>query len=384
MREVAVIGIGMSKWGECWRSSLRNLFVEAAREALKDAGVSKIDSLVVGCMSGGLFNGQEHIGPLCADYLGMKGIPATRVESACASGGVAFRTGYLEVASGASNFVMVAGVEKMTDVSGDQATRALAAASDFEYEAYNGITFPGLYAMIARAHMERYGTTREQLALVSVKNHDNGLKNPRAQFHLKLDVNAVLRSVMVADPLHLLDCSPITDGAAALILCPVEEARRLGKPVIKIRGIGHATDCLALAQRAELTRFEAAARAAEKAYGMAGVGPKEIDFAEVHDCFSIAEICAVEALGFCEAGQGGKFTQEGHTALGGSKPINTSGGLKSKGHPVGASGVAQIVELVEQLRGTAGQRQLPKARRGLAQIMGGTCASSVVSILEKA
>ncbi|MBI5238994.1 MAG: thiolase domain-containing protein, partial [Elusimicrobia bacterium] len=257
-------------------------------------------------------------------------------------------------------------------------------AADYEYEAYNGATFPALYAMMARAHMEKYGTTREQLAMVASKNHDNGLLNPRAQFRMKVSVVDVLNSVKVAEPLNLLDCSPITDGAAAVVLAPKELAVKLKKkPLVTVAGVGQATDVMALAQREDITRLEAAELAACRAYKMAGKTPKDIDFAEVHDCFTIAEICAVEALGFCKKGQGGKFTEQGHTALKGSKPINTSGGLKSKGHPVGATGVAQIVELVEQLRGSAGERQLGKARCGLAQNMGGTCASSVVSILTR-
>lgn len=382
MRPVAVIGVGLSPWGELWRSSLRDLFAQAALKAIKDSGAPRIDSLLVGCMSGGLFNSQEHLGSLVADYTGLKGVPATRVESACASGGVAFRQGVLEVASGASDFVLVGGVEKMTDLSGDGATFALSTAADFDYEAYQGATFPALYALMAHSHMEKYGTTREQLAMVASKNHDNGLLNPNAQFRMKVSVEDVLRSVMVAEPLRLLDCSPITDGAAAVVLAPVELAVKLKKgPLVKVLGVGQATDTIALAQRKDITRLEAAELAAQRAYKMAGKAPKDIDFAEVHDCFTIAEICAVEALGFCKPGAGGKFTEQGHTALKGSKPINTSGGLKSKGHPVGATGVAQIVELVEQLRGAAGERQLPKARVGLAQNMGGTCGSSVVSIL---
>ena len=384
MRPVAVIGVGMSPWGEMWRSSLRDLFAQAALAAIKDAGAPRIDSLVVGCMSGGLFNSQEHLGSLLADYAGLKGVPATRVESACASGGAAFRTGFLEVASGASDFVLVGGVEKMTDVSGDGATFALGTAADYEYESYQGATFPALYAMMARAHMDRYGTTREQLAMVAAKNHDNGLLNPRAQFRQKVTVDAVLNSVMVADPLHLLDCSPITDGAAAVVLAPKELAVKLKKkPLITVSGIGQATDTIALAQRKDIARLEATELAAERAYKMAGKTPKDIDFAEVHDCFTIAELCAIEALGFCKRGEAGRFTEAGHTALKGRKPVNTSGGLKSKGHPVGATGVAQIVELVEQLRGAAGERQLAKARCGLAQNMGGTCGSAVVSILTR-
>jgi acetyl-CoA C-acetyltransferase len=382
MRPVAVIGVGLSPWGELWRSSQRDLFAQAALAAIKDSGAPRIDSLLVGCMSGGLFNSQEHVGSLVADYSGLKGVPATRVESACASGGAAFRAGFLEVASGASDYVLVGGVEKMTDLSGDGVAFALSTASDYDYEAYQGATFPALYAMMARCHMERYGTTREQLAMVAAKNHEHGLLNPNAQFRMKVSVEDVLNSVLVADPLRLLDCSPVTDGAAAVVLAPAESAAKLKQgPLVKVLGIGQATDAIALAQREDITRLEATELAARRAYQMAGKGPQDIDFAEVHDCFTIAEIMAVEALGFCERGQGGRFTEDGHTALKGRKPVNTSGGLKSKGHPVGATGVAQIVELVEQLRGAAGKRQLSRARCGLAQNMGGTCGSSVVSIL---
>jgi acetyl-CoA C-acetyltransferase len=383
MLDVAVIGVGMIKWGELWDKSLRSLFVEASLKAIEDAGVDRIDSMYVGCMSSGLFVGQEHLGPLMADYLGVNPIPATRVESACASGGVAFRQGLLDVASGMSEIVLVGGVEKMMDVDGGGATFALATAADQEYEVYNGVTFPGLYAMMARAHMDRYGTTREQLAQVSVKNHENGSKNPNAQYPFKVTIEQVINSVMVSDPLRILDCSPITDGAAAVIICPLETAKNLTKkPVVRVSGSGHATDTIAVHQRKDITYLAAAEIAAKNAYGMAGVGPNDIHLAEVHDCFTIAEICAIEALGFVEKGKGGVATQNGETAIGGRIPINTSGGLKSKGHPVGATGVAQICEITEQLRGESGERQVEGATRGLAQNMGGTCASSLVHILE--
>jgi acetyl-CoA C-acetyltransferase len=383
MIDVAVIGVGMIKWGELWDKSLRAMFVEASLNAIDDAGVDRIDSMYVGCMSSGLFVGQEHIAPLMADYLGVCPIPATRVESACASGGMAFRQGLIDVASGMSEIVLVGGVEKMTDVDGAAATFALSTAADQEYEVFNGVTFPGLYAMMARAHMHRYGTTREQLASVSVKNHKNGAKNPYAQFRMEVTVEQVLGSTMVADPLTILDCSPITDGAAAVVLCPLEMARKVAKgPVVKVAGTGQATDAMAVHQREDITRLAATEIAAEKAYRMAGVGPTDIDLAEVHDCFTIAEICAIEALGFVERGKGGLATESGETEIGGRIPVNTSGGLKSKGHPVGATGVAQVCEVVEQLRGEAGERQVEGARRGLTQNMGGTCASSVVHILE--
>ncbi|MEW5807476.1 MAG: thiolase domain-containing protein [Acidobacteriota bacterium] len=383
MREVAIIGVGMQKWGELWEKSLRNIFVEAALAAIDDAGIDRIDAMYVGCMSGGLFAGQEHLGSLLADYLGVAPIPAVRVESACASGGIALRQGFIDVASGMSDIVLVGGVEKMTDVSGDGATYALATAADQEYEVFHGVTFPGLYAMIAREHMRRYRTTREQLALVAVKNHENGLNNPNAQYQQKVNVDEVINSTMIADPLTVLDCSPITDGAACVILSPIEMAFKLSKnlPVV-ISGSGHATDTIGLYDRQDLTAFNATSRAAEMAYKMAGVKPDEIDLAEVHDCFTIAEICIIEALGFVDRGKGGEATKSGLTAIGGKIPINTSGGLKSKGHPVGATGVAQAIEIVEQLRGKGGARQVKNARRGLTQNMGGSGGSALVHILE--
>jgi acetyl-CoA C-acetyltransferase len=383
MREVAVIGVGMTRWGELWEKSLRTIFVETALLALDDAGVDRIDSMYVGSMSSGLFVGQEHIASLLADYLGQIPVPSARIETACASGGLALRLGFMEVASGISNFVLVSGIEKMTDVSGYEATYALGTAADQEYEGYHGLTFPGLYALIARAHMEKYGTTREQLALVAVKNHSNGSKNPLAQFPFEITVDSVLNSVMVADPLRILDCSPITDGAAAVILCPVEMARRMKKPVVKIIGSGHATDAIALSSRKDITWLEATFQAGKRAYAMADKKPEDIDIIEVHDCFTIAEICVLEALGIVEKGKGGQAVEDELTNLEGKIPVNTSGGLKAKGHPVGATGVAQVIEIVKQLRGEAGQRQVKEPKIGMAQNMGGSGGSTLVHIFER-
>ena len=387
MRDVAIIGVGLNpKWGELWDKSLRTLFTEAALAAIEDAGVDRLDSMYVGCMSSGLFVGQEHLSSLLADYLGQPGIPATRVESACASGGAAVRAGFMEVASGMSDIVLAGGVEKMTDVGGDGATYALSTAADADYEVYHGVTFPALYAMMAVDHMERFGTTSEDLANVAVKNHNHGSMNPAVQYPFKITVEQVLGSVMVADPLHILDCSPITDGAAAVVLCPLDKAKKLAgdRPVIKIAGVGAATDTIALHQRPDMSWLGSTERAAKAAFDMAGVGPGEIDLAEVHDCFTIAEIMVIEALGFFERGKGNAAARDGLTALGGKIPVNTSGGLKSKGHPVGATGVAQIIEIATQLRGEAGDRQVDGARRGLTQNMGGTGGSSVVHVLEVA
>ena len=382
MRDVAVVGVGMQKWGELWAKSTRDIFVESALSAMDDAGADTIEAMYVGCMSSGLFVGQEHLGSVMADYLGQKHIPATRVESACASGGLAFRMAVMEVASGVHDVVLAGGVEKMTDISGGAATYALATAADMDWEGVNGVTFPGLYAMMAVAHMDKYGTTREQLAAVAVKNHDNGSMNPRAQFPMKITVEGVINSVKVADPLNILDCSPITDGAAAAIVVPADMVKKFKNPGIKVTGSGQATDTIALHDRDDLTTLAAVSGAAEQAYKMAGKDPKDIDFAEVHDCFTIAEIMVSESLGLFERGQGGPAAEAGDTRLEGRVPINPSGGLKSKGHPVGATGVAQIVEITEQLRGEGGKRQVKNARVGLAQNMGGSGGSSVVHILE--
>lgn len=380
MKDIAIIGVGMTKFGELWDKSLRDLFVEASLAAIDDAGVDHIDSMYVGAMSPGLFVGQEHIASVMADYLGVKGIPATHVESACASGGIAIRQAIFEIASGESEIILAGGVEKMND--GADASYALATAADQDYEAFHGVTFPGLYAMIARAHMHKYGTTREQLAEVAVKNHLHGLKNPNAQFRMKISRQDVLNSVVVAEPLNLLDCSPVTDGGAAVIVTTMDIAKKSGKPFVKVLASTQATDSIALHSRKDLASIPAAGIAAEKAYKQAGITPDKLDFAEVHDCFTIAELVVTEELGLVERGKSGQAVMSGMTSLGGKIPINVSGGLKSKGHPVGATGAAQIIEIIEQLRGDAGDRQVANAHLGLAQNMGGSGGSCVIHILE--
>ncbi len=380
MREVAVVAAGMTRFGELWESSLRDLFVEAAAEALHNANADHVDDIFIGNMSGGQFVGQEHLGPLMADHLGMSGVAATRVESACASGGVALRQGWMAVASGMSDLVLATGVEKMTD--GADVTNILATAADQENEVYHGITFPGLYALIARAYMEAHGTTEEDLAWVAVKNHRHGAMNPKAQFRREIDVDDVFQSTRVATPLRLLQCSPVSDGAAAVLLCPLDQAAKYTDKPVKIVGSGQATGPMALADRDDPAVLDAVGKSAARAYEMAGVSPESIQVAEVHDCFTIAEVCCIEALGLVCAGEGGQAARGGVTALGGRIPVNTSGGLKSKGHPVGATGVAQAIEIFEQLRGEAGDRQVEGARVGLTQNMGGSGASSVVHIFE--
>jgi acetyl-CoA C-acetyltransferase len=380
MRDVAIIGAGMTRFGELWGSSLRDMFVEAATEALNTAGADRVDSIYVGCMSGGQFVGQEHLGPLMADHLGMTGVAAVHVESACASGGVALRQAFMDVALGASDLCLATGIEKMND--GADVTNVLATAADQELEVYYGVTFPGLYAMIARAHMHQYGTTEEDMSWVSVKNHRHGSKNPKAQFPSEFTLEQVMSSSLVAEPLRLLHCSPVSDGAAAVLLCPLDMAKQFTDRPVKIAASGLATDTLTLADRADPAFLDSVQKSAERAYKMAGVGPRDINVAEVHDCFSIAEICCIEALGFVEKGKGGPAAKDGFTAVGGCIPVNTSGGLKSKGHPVGATGIAQAIEIFQQLRGEAGERQVENARIGLTQNMGGSGASSVVHIFQ--
>src|SRR5512136_1039516 len=384
MRDVAVIGVGCTTFGEKWNSSFRELFVEAGALALEDAGVSgeQIDALYVGNMSAGRFIEQEHIGALIADYAGLAShhVPATRVEAACASGGLSFRQAVIAVASGLEDIVVAAGVEKMTDVGTGASVDALAGAADREWEGFAGATFPGLYAMIACDYMHRYPLTREQLGLVAVKNHYNGARNPIAQFRQEISLDTVLKSSLVADPLTLFDCSPITDGAAAVIVAPADEAKKYTDSPVYVLGAGQATDTISLHSRRDICTFDASVAAGKRAYEMAKVTPQDIDLCEVHDCFTIAEILAIEDLGFFKKGQGGPATLAGETTYGGKIPVNTSGGLKACGHPVGATGIKQAVECVEQLRGTAGKRQVKGAEIAMTHNVGGTGGTAVCHI----
>jgi len=386
VRDVAVIGLGITKFGELWDKSFRQLIAEAGSKAILDAGISgkEIDALYVGSMSAGRFIGQEHVGALVADCAGFSHthIPAVRVESACASGGLAIRQGFLTVASGMNDIVVVGGVEKMTDVVGSEATNTLATAADQEWEAFFGATFPGLYAMIATRHMYEYGTTREHLAQVAVKNHANGALNPNAQFQREISIENVLNAIMVSYPLSILDCSPVSDGATAVILCAADKAKKYTDKPVKIIGSGQASDTLALHGRKDICTLEATVHAAKTAYKQANIQPKDIDVAEVHDCFTIAEILAIEDLGFVKKGEGGKAIDKKITTLDGEIPVNTSGGLKAKGHPVGATGVAQVAEIVLQLRGEADKRQVDGAKIGLTHNIGGSGASCIIHILE--
>lgn len=382
--KVAIIGVGLTKFGELWESSFSQLFVEAGANAIKDANIDgkDIEAIFVGNMSGGRFIDQEHVSSLIADQAGLNPLPSTRVEAACASGGLALRQGVIAILSGFHDMVVVGGVEKMTDVLIGQITQTLATAADSEWETFLGMTFPGLYAMMARKHMQEFGTTREQLAMVSVKNHANAKHNPYAQFHFDVTVEDVLNSPMVADPLRLLDCSPITDGAACVILASEKRAKEFTDSPVYITGSGQASDTIALHNRENIAVVDATVNASKEAYRRANVEPGDIQAAEVHDAFTIGEILAIEGLGFVDIGKGGKATEEGITQIGGKIPVNTSGGLKAKGHPVGATGVAQAVEITMQLRGQAKGRQTD-ADVGLSHNIGGSGGTAVVHIYEK-
>jgi len=386
MRSVAVLGIGKTAYGAFPDRDLRSLAVEAVNLAMQDAQLAseRVQAFYLGNFAGPSFVGQNHLAPYIGSAAGFLGIPCTRVEDACASGGSAFFHGWMSVASGVYDAVVVAGVEKMTSQSTPRVTEILAGAGDMAGEGRAGATFPALFAMIARRHMHQFGTTREQLAAVAVKNHANGAKNPMAHMRKVISLEQALSGKPVAEPLTVFDCSLISDGAAAVVLVPADDALRYHSRFARVRSVAQTSDYVALDRKKDITFFPAVQSAAKKAYDAAGVGPEDIGVAEVHDCFTIAEIVASEDLGFVRKGEGGPFAAAGCTAIGGRIPINTSGGLKSKGHPVGATGVGQICDLVQQLRGDAGERQVARHRLGLAQNLGGSGGTCVVTILEAA
>ncbi len=413
-RGVAVVAAGMSRFGAFAEKDSRDLFVEAfnAMKGSVDKGLDTedIDALYVGNFSSDLFEGQGHIAPIMADWVGLLPRPATRVEDACASSGAALREGIIGIASGLYDVVLVGGVEKMTNLATERVTDTLACASDVLYETPVGMTFPGIFATIATAHMHEYGTQMEHLLRVGIKNHENGALNPKAQ------MNSTVKDIMasriarakdrgqpvptwrdemeflndpqanpsVAWPLRLFDCSPISDGAACLLLVSEDLAKEYTDDPIHVVGTGQGSGPPLHASEA-LTSLSATKVAARQAYEMAGVGPKDIRIAEVHDCFTIAEIVATEDIGFFEPGKGSHAVAEGITSLNGEKPVNTSGGLKAKGHPVGASGIAQAVEVWHQMRGEAGPRQVPgrEVNLALTHNVGGTGGTSIIHIFEK-
>lgn len=381
MKRVGIISASQTKFGELWEASLRDLIAEAGRVAMASAslGPKDIEALYIGNMMGGRMSGQEHLAALAANQLNLHPIPSVRCEAACASGALAFRQAYLSVASGRHKVAMALGAEKMTDLKNEDVMTSLMAAGDQEWEAATGLTFSGLYALIARAHMHAFGTTQEQLALVSVNNHKNAVSNPNAQFRSEITVEDVLRSPMVAEPLHLLDCSPITDGAACVIIAEESIAKKFPNPIWVVAS-EQASDTIALHDRASFVEMLATKHAAAKAYSETGLKPKDIDVLEVHDCFSINEIIGLEDLGFCDKGKGGKFIEAGEIKHNGAIPTNTTGGLKAGGHPVGATGIRQLVDIAKQLRGES-CNQLKNPKLGLALNVGGSGATASVNIL---
>jgi acetyl-CoA C-acetyltransferase len=380
MRRVAVIGVGVTKFGKHERSSAE-LFAEAARDAVLDAGIEPkaVQALYYGNVTGGEAERQLHMGPLAASLLGLPTIPTTRFENACATSHAAFRHAVMEVGAGVSDVVLVGGAERILHVPTENATEYFAYCSDASFEQPTGLTFPGVFALIARAHMDKYGTTEAQMAHVAVKNHRHGVHNPKAQFRKEITTETVLKSAYVADPLKLFDCCPFTDGGAAVILASEEVARRHRLPVWVLASEA-ASDTMFIHDKRDLARVTATERAAAAAYRQAGRGPQDLDVVELHDCFTIAEIVATEGLGLFEPGMGGPAAEKGWTAIGGKIPVNPSGGLKSKGHPIGATGAAQIAEIVTQLRGDAGARQVAGARTGLTHTLGGNTATVLVSL----
>ena len=383
MRQVAVVGIGKTAFGAFPDRDLRSLAVEAGQKALEDSRVKpeQVEAFYLGNFAGPSFVGQNHLAPYVAAGMGITGIPATRFEAACASSGAAFFHAVSAVAAGLYDVILVTGVEKMTSQPTPKVAEILAGAGDLCGEVKAGATFPALFAMIARRHMYQYGTTREMLAAVAVKNHSNGAKNPLAHMRKVITMEQALNGKPIAEPLTVYDCSLISDGAAAVLIAPLERASEFTDKPVKVLGIAQASDNVALDEKEDITTLRAVKISAEKAYKMAGVKPADIEFAEVHDCFTIAELVAIEDLGFVKKGEGGPYSLAGKTCIQGERPVNTSGGLKSKGHPVGATGVGQICDVVQQIRGEAGERQVRRNKLGLAQNLGGSGATSVVSIL---
>ncbi len=387
MRDVAIIGVGTTAFGEHWDKSFRAIGIEAGMKAMADAGISgsDIDGMYIGNMSAGHFINQKNIASLIADYSGMSTnhIPATRIEAGGASGAVAFRQAFMAVASGLSDIVLVGGAEKMTDLDDVKINSVLDTTADAEWEAGMGMTFAGLHAMIAQRMIHDGTATREEIASFAVNSHYHGALNPDAQFRKAITLDTVLKSGLVASPLRVFDCAPISDGAASVVLCPLEDARKYTDSFVKVSAAEQASDTLALFQREDITSFGATVAAAQKAYRKAGITAKDIDVAEVHDVFTVSGIMALQDLGFFRKGEAGKAVLDGQCQVGGSAvAVNTSGGLKARGHPIGATGVAQIAEIAQQLRGRADKRQVENARYGLAQSTGGTGSVAAVTVME--
>ncbi len=382
MRKVAVAGVGMTKFGISEKSNVE-MFAEAAMEAINTSNLKPkdIQALFVGNVLGDFEEGQMNIAPFCAHEIGLDvSVPATRVEGACATASVAIRDAFIWVASGFYDIVLVGGTERAMAMGTPLATRTFAMGSDSKYEEFSGVTFPGVFAMIARLYSKKYAIPleklKERMAMVAVKNHKNGAKNPLAQFQKEITMEKVLTGPMIADPLQLFDCCPFSDGAAALVLTTEEIAKKLVEKPVYILGFGQASNG-AICRQKDITRIKAREVASKKAYEMAGLTPGDIDLCELHDCFTMAEIVASEGLGFFDFGKGSEAVEKGETQIGGRIPINPSGGLKAKGHPIGATGAAQGYEIVKQLRGECGGRQVEGAKTGITDTLGGDLATIV-------
>jgi len=382
VEKVCVIGAGSTKYGKL-ADSISDIAIQASIEAIDSAGIEPKE-IKAGYISNvfGVADKQVHLGPVVMSNLGISERPSLTIESACGSGSVSFREAFANVAAGFYDVVLVTGVEKVTHTGTEWTTTYFSYCSDFFYEGQAGASFPGLFASMARAYLTEFKATEEDLAMVAVKNHENGFLNPKAHLRKKITVDDVMNSAVVASPLKLYDCCPFSDGASSVIICNEKFAKDHTKDYIRVIGSGRGGSPAALQGREHLTTIPSTKIAAEAAYKMAGITPKDIDFAEVHDCFTIAEIVDTEDLGFFEKGKGVEGVREGQTARNGAIPINPSGGLKSKGHPIGATGVGQIVEVFDQLTGKAGERTIKDAKIGLTQNFGATGASCAVHIFQ--
>ncbi len=384
MRSVSVLGIGETKFGKLEGYSLRDLIREAGNKAIEDAGIEKdrIQAAYVGNFNSSYLCGQSTIGPLVTETLGLPPIPSMRTEGACASGSLAFRQGMFMIAAGVYDVVLVGGAEKMTHQETPVVTSAIASAEDVELEVAAGITFPSVFAMIANRYFYEYRNVREEMAMCAVNNHSNAYLNPDAQMHKLIDVDKVKNGNPVADPFTIYDCSLVSDGAVFIVLAATDVAKQIGgkNRLVEVIGSGHGGDTLSLASKKSMTTFAATRAARKEAFEMAGITPADVDLAEVHDCFTITQIINIEDLGFFEKGKGADAVAAGKIALDGEIPINVSGGLKAKGHPIGATGASQIYEIVTQIRGDAGERQVKNAEIGVTHNLGGAAGTCTVHV----
>lgn len=384
MRDVSIIGIGQTTVGEHWDRGLRHLAYDALAAAMQDAGVNQADALYVGNMLSGEVSQQDHLGALVADFAGLRGVEAVKVEAACASGAAALRQAYIGVASGLQDVVVAVGVEKMTDDVGSRLTAGLAGAADADYEVIHGVSFVALNALLMQRYMYEYQLKREDFAAFAINAHANGANNPHAMFQKPISRQNFMQASVIADPITLLDASPMADGAAAVIVCPTEQAREFTDKAIQIKASAVATDSVSIHDRYDPLWLQAAETSSQKAYRQANLGPQDIDFFELHDAFTVMAALSLEACGFAERGRGTWLARDGEIGRDGKLPITTSGGLKARGHPVGATGLYQAVEAVQQLRGEAGANQIANASVGMIQNIGGSGATIITHIFSNA